>query len=241
MFFFLLTRQQEGALTDDGLAVGLEHGPANHGSAHDDQIREEPARLCVSPESSDARQIMLSSKGKVAREQIACGVESRRKSKISAHHGSLSSFPSCDGGDEEEEASLVGNGGESRGRRRRPRAPIRAMKWWRLLPCLVFGCCLVGGVRLWLDQLTLDREACGFRLFRGSSWAPRKTRWQIGLIHRPTTTRPNTSRVHFFYLGIAQCKLHQREKKSLHRVINFYFLEREMEAHLHSPLWPKLK
>jgi hypothetical protein len=36
MFFFLLTRQQEGALTDDGLAVGLEHGPANHGSAHDD-------------------------------------------------------------------------------------------------------------------------------------------------------------------------------------------------------------
>jgi len=46
---------QEGALTDDGLAVGLEHGPAHHGSAHDDQIREEPARLCVRDQKRQAR------------------------------------------------------------------------------------------------------------------------------------------------------------------------------------------
>jgi len=62
MFFFL--QQEERALTDDGLAVGLEHGPAHHGSAHDDQIRQEPAR-----------------------------------------HGDVSSFPSCDGGDGEEEGN----------------------------------------------------------------------------------------------------------------------------------------
>jgi hypothetical protein len=35
-----LIKEEEGALTNDGLAIGLEHGPAHHGSTHDDKVRE---------------------------------------------------------------------------------------------------------------------------------------------------------------------------------------------------------
>jgi hypothetical protein len=45
LFYFFGQRQEERALTDDGLAVCLEHGPAHNASATDDQIREEPTRL----------------------------------------------------------------------------------------------------------------------------------------------------------------------------------------------------
>ena len=37
--------EREGALTDDCLAVGLDHGPADDGAAHDEELPEEPSGL----------------------------------------------------------------------------------------------------------------------------------------------------------------------------------------------------
>ena len=43
----------EGALTDDCLAVGLDHGPADDGAAHDEELPEEPSGLRNHPSAAE--------------------------------------------------------------------------------------------------------------------------------------------------------------------------------------------
>lgn len=38
-------RGRDGILTDDGLAIRLDRGPAQHGAADDEEIREKPSSL----------------------------------------------------------------------------------------------------------------------------------------------------------------------------------------------------